>query len=156
LALLGFVAALALVAAYLWSRPRSLGPDFAPISFATLVRDPSGGDALICPRSLCLRAEPDLEPPIFTSSAAAVMRALRQHARKRRDVDEVDRRRGGSYQLRLLQRSSVASAPLVIDILVDPVSSGAATVAMYARSLGRPDHARMLAELRRWLAAIGE
>jgi hypothetical protein len=152
----GGAAALALIAAVLIWRPfLSASTDPGPVDFSTLVRQPAGGDALICIKLLCPRAEADLAPPIFTSSAADVAQELRLYASRSSLIDEIRDGRDPDH-LRFVQRSSPFGTPTFIDILVDPRSSGAATVAMYARSAGPPNHGKRLQQLRAWLAAVAD
>ena len=156
--LFGGLAGLAVFGAVLaslirWEPMLSDPVDPGPVDFANLVRKTPGGDALICPKSLCMHAQPDLEPPIFTSPADRLENRLRVFASRSALIDEIRTKQSGD-RLRFVQRSSVFGTPTYIDILIDPRSSGAATVAMYARARSSSSHARDLSQLRAWLTAL--
>ena len=132
-------------------------PDPGPPDFARLVRLASADDALICPRSLCLRARADLTPPIFTESAWRLREKLLAYARATPLTDEIRVKRDPA-RLRFIQRFSTFGQPLYIDILLAARSEDAATVAMYARGAAPNsfDHASDLARLRAWLDALSD
>jgi hypothetical protein len=135
-----------------WERRLGEAKDPGPVVFASLVRSNAGSDALICPVSLCLRTAPDLEPPVFTSSAAELEKELTDYARRAAGVDRISVAVPGTY--RFVERLSAFTAPLFVDVLVEPLSSGAATVAIYARGADRRSRAVRLDRARAWLSAF--
>lgn len=155
-ALVCAVAAFALIGAVAFERRLiATSADPGPANFPALHRLDSRDDALICPKSVCVSAKPDLMPPIFTVSAARLRQKLLAYARGAPGAGEIHTKQG-SAQLRFVQRSSPFGAALFIDVLVIARSSEAATLAMYARgAAGSPlAHASDLARLRIWLDAM--
>lgn len=146
-----------LIGAAVFERFIGVSADPGLPDFVSLRRLPSRDDALICPKSLCLRAQPDLEPPIFTESALRLREKLEAYARSAPLTDEISEKTT-LRRLRFVQRSSIFGEPLFIDILLIPRTNDASTLAMYARGAGPAsfDHASDLARLRAWLDALSD
>ena len=139
-----------------WQRVSQIlgGPqDFAPVDFSTLARLP--GDALFCPSDLCAAAQDAAVPPVFTISAERLAFKLRRFALGEAGVDEWPA--AGPDHLRFLHRSLILRLPVVIDARIVSRSSGAATVALYARpALGGLDFGANRALMARWIEALGQ
>ena len=138
-----------------WQRVSQIlgGPqDFAPADFSTVTRRP--GDALFCPSDLCA-AQDAAPPPVFTIPAERLAFKLRRFALGEVGVEEWPA--AGPDHLRFVHRSLILRLPVVIDARIVSRSSGAATVALYARpALGGLDFGANRALLARWIEALGQ
>ena len=128
--------------------------DLGPIDFATLTRRESPNDSLACLPETCPQARADVSPPLFTVSAARLAEKLRTALRNEPRVTELAP--VNDLHLRFLQRSALMRYPDLVDVLIVPRSSGAATLAIYSRSaVGRSDLGVNRARIERWLSYIG-
>jgi uncharacterized protein (DUF1499 family) len=128
--------------------------DLGPIDFATLTRRASRNEALACPPEACPEARADVTPPVFTIAATRLREKLLAgidgEPRLTRLADVSD------LHLRFVQRSLWLRFPDVVDVLILPRSSGAATLALYSRSaMGGPDIGVNRDRIERWLETIG-
>jgi hypothetical protein len=155
LALGGLVVVTVGLSAVFWQWQRWLGEtkDPGPVSFSTLVRIESVEDALICPASVCAHASPDLEPPVLTSPADAIEKELIAYARRVKGIDAMARKPTSGFY-RFVERPTFFGAPIFVDVMVEPLSSRASTVAIYTRGIGAGDHAAKLERARAWLRAL--
>jgi uncharacterized protein (DUF1499 family) len=129
--------------------------DSGPIDFATLTRRKTPNDALVCPPGTCPRAKADAEPPAFTINAQRLAEKMRDVALADARVQRLD---DGSRPdvLRFVQRSALMRYPDIVDIRIIPLSAGAATLAIYSRSLvGSSDLGVNRKRVERWLAGLG-
>lgn len=155
LLLAGCLFAAALGAA-LWNYLAAAAPDPGPVDFANLRRSSGAPDALVCSKSVCSSAQADIDPPIFTMSAARLREKILAYAGRASLTDRI-RPAKPSEELRFVQRNSLFGPPLYIDVLPIARSSGAATVAIYVRGPSPPfSHKRDLARLRQWLNALAD
>ena len=128
--------------------------DARPVDVPTLERRSTPNDALICPAEFCPRARADAEPAVFTTPAAGLREKLRRAALAEPRTVELDTG-DEANRLRFVQRSLLLRYPDVVDVLIVPRSSGAATLAIYSRSLvGRSDFGVNRARVERWLEAL--
>ena len=127
--------------------------DFGPTDFATLTRRP--GDALLCPPDLCLATQADAVPPVFTMSAPQLAARLRTYASAEIGVEELPA--VGPEHLRFVRRSLILRLPDVIDARILPRSSGAATLALYARPvLSAFDFGASRVRMERWMDGLAQ
>ena len=135
----------------------SNGSDFGlwqTIGFATLTRRESPNDSLACLPETCPQARADISPPLFTVSATRLAEKLRTALRNEPRVTELAP--VNDLHLRFVQRSALMLYPDLVDVLIVPRSSGAATLAIYSRSaVGRSDLGVNRARIERWLSYIG-
>ena len=127
--------------------------DFDPVDFPALTR--RSGDVLFCPPDLCVAALDAVDPPVFTIPAERLAFKLRRFVLGEVGVEEWPA--AGPDHLRFVHRSLILRLPVVIDIRILSRSSGAATVALYARPvLGAPDFGASRARMIRWIEALGQ
>lgn len=128
------------------------GPaDGGSVDFALLRT--SGNSYLLCPKSLCIAAEPDMEPPVYALPADALRAAL---------LTGLDPEENLSPPLvesplseRYVQRTAVLRLPDAVAVRYLPVSEDSSTLAIYSRSLvplGARERNRERVE--RWLAKL--
>jgi uncharacterized protein (DUF1499 family) len=139
----------------LWEQMgRALGTpdDLGAADFPTLTR--RWGDGLLCPPDLCAAAQAPLAPPVFTISAERLTQRLRRVALAEWGLVELPAARPD--HLRFVKRSALLRLPDVIDARIIARSSGAATLALYARpAVGLLDFGANRRRLERWLQALG-
>ena len=142
LLLIGFAAAILLTA-----------PRPGPVDFATLA--PGPGSTLICPADLCLAASEALPAPVFTISAERLAAKLRRVALAEPGVAELPD--STPDHLRFVRRSAMLRLPDVMDARILARSSGASTLALYARpAMGLLDFGANRRRLERWMAALSQ
>ena len=131
---------------------RSADTDF--VDFATLARPTSPNTALACPAGLCT-AKVDLvtEPvPLSAQDVAAKVAALT-------DVEprtQIVRSDPAGTRFVLVQRSLLFDFPDTVNIAIQSVDAGHATLAIYSRSnYGHGDLGVNAARLKRWLDRLG-
>ena len=129
--------------------PRDLGPT----DFAVLSR--RHGSALICPPDLCAAIAGADAPPVFTISAERLAAKLRRVALAEPGVAELPD--STPDHLRFVRRSAMLRLPDVMDARFLPRSSGASTLALYARpAMGLLDFGANRRRLERWMAALSQ
>ena len=130
------------------------GPaDPGPVDFATLEHLSGAPSWLLCPKSLCVAAAPDEEPPVYALPAEALRAALLTALGAEENLSAPAIENGLSE--RYVQRSSVLHLPDAIAIRYLPVSDDTSTLAIYSRSILRfaaDDRNRKRVE--RWLAKL--
>ena len=127
--------------------------DFDPVDFSTLTR--RSGDALLCPPDLCAAAPDGAPTPVFTIPAERLALKLRRFALGEVGVEEWPA--AGPDHLRFVHRSLILRLPVVIDARILSRSSGASSVALYARpALGWLDFGASRARMTRWIEALGQ
>lgn len=130
------------------------GPaDRGPVDFATLERAPGTSSWLLCPKSLCVAAEPDQEPPVYALPAEALRAALLTALEAEENLSSpvVEERLAERY----VQRTPVMHLADSISIRYLPVSDDTSTLAIYSQSLltfASGDRNR--ARVERWLAKL--
>ncbi len=132
-------------------RPFGQALDLGPVDFATLTPPP--GTALICPADICPAASQAIPSPVFTISAERLATKLRRYALGEVGVEEAPADEPG--RLRFVHRSLLLRLPEVIDARIVARSSGAASVALYARPvIGALDFGASRARMERWMEAL--
>ena len=160
-AIVAIVIVLVLVAGFFgFGRERTwallFGPaDLGPVpNFAELKRPKSANTFLACPPEVCVRAEPDLVPPVFAADPHALRQAFSAIIEAEPLVEHVavdDDGLGDRY----IQRTPVMRFPDTIVIRYVPVDVGRTTLVIYSRSkLGSNDFGVNEKRVRRWLRAL--
>jgi uncharacterized protein (DUF1499 family) len=156
--LLGLVGGLSAASPFgLWQtlgRLAGTRQDLGPVDLPGLTRRATNNDSLVCMPDDCPQARADVTPPVFTIPAARLrdklLAGLREEAGLTRLPDVSD------LHLRFVQHSHFLRLPDLVDVVVLPRSSGAATLALYSRSgLGGPDLGVNRDRVERWLEYIG-
>ena len=129
--------------------PRDLGPtDFVGVTRRS-------GTALICPPDVCAAARGAESPPVFTISAEKLTAKLRRVALAEPGVEEFPA--VAPDHLRFVRRSAMLRLPDIMDARILPRSSGASTLALYARpAIGLLDFGANRRRLDRWMTALGQ
>ena len=142
----GLLLLIGLATAIMLTAPRP-----GPVDFATLA--PGPGSTLICPADLCLAASEALPAPVFTISAERLAAKLRRHASGEVGVEEWPGE--DPLRLRFVHRSLLLRLPEVIDAQIVARSSGAASLALYARpAIPALDFGAARARMERWIEAL--
>lgn len=130
------------------------GPaDPGPADFETLERPAGVPSWLLCPKSLCVTAPPDEEPPVYALPAEALRAALLTALGAEENLSAPVIENGLSE--RYVQRTAVLHLPDAISIRYIPVSDDVSTLAIYSRStlpFAAGDRNRERVE--RWLAKL--
>jgi len=128
-------------------------PDLGPVEFATIRRRSTPNDALICPRDICLQAQPDAEPPVFPVPAARLRSLVSEVALAEPGTSLLDR---GPEQDRYLVRTRLMRFPDTVVIQVMERGEMRSTLALYSRSqVGSSDFGVNKRRLARWVERIG-
>ena len=124
------------------------------VDFATLARPSAPNTALSCPVGLCT-AKVDLVTapvPVSAEDLAAKVPAL-VDAESRIRIVQSD---PAGNRFVLVQRSLLFDFPDTVNIAIQPVDAGHATLAIYSRSnYGHGDFGVNLARVKRWLDRLG-
>jgi len=127
-------------------------PDLGPVDFATLERRSTPNDCLVCPRDLCSRAAPDIEPPVYPLAAERLRAIAREAILAEPDVTQVQ---SDGPQDRYVVRTRLLRFPDTVDVKVVALAEDRSTLALYSRSqIGRSDFGTNQRRLRRWVDRV--
>jgi uncharacterized protein (DUF1499 family) len=124
------------------------------VDFATLVRPTSPNTALACPVGLCIAKVDLITEPVAVSAQdlAAKVRSL-AGTESRTAIVQSD---PTGNRFVLIQRSLLFDFPDSVNIAIQPVDAGHATLAIYSRSnYGHGDLGVNRARVERWLDRLG-
>ncbi len=126
-------------------------PDQGPIDFATLSPPETPNRFLVCPKTLCAKA--DAEAPVFALPAEALRDAL--HAALTAEPDLSDPIPESGLSERYVQRTLIMRFPDTIAVRYIPVTDKTSTLAVYSRSLlGKDDRGVNRERVERWLRRL--
>jgi uncharacterized protein (DUF1499 family) len=130
------------------------GAETAAVDFRTLERHTAPNDALACPAGACTAKVDLTTQPVALSADALAGKVVQLAGDEPRTV--IVSRDDARHHFVLVQRSLVFAFPDTIDIEIQPVDAGHATLALYSRSkYGRGDLGVNRARVKRWLGRLG-
>lgn len=127
--------------------------DVPVIDFATLERDPTPNQYLLCPANLC-PGQTDGAAPIFDVPVTKLQAVWDEMIAELPRV-QVLRRDITNQQIDYVQRSRLLRFPDLITVRFEPVDDTHATLAIYSRSVyGKGDMGVNRARVEEWLAKL--
>jgi uncharacterized protein (DUF1499 family) len=127
--------------------------DVPVVDFATLQRNPTPNQYLLCPASLCT-TQTDGAAPVFDMTAEKLQAAWDQMIAEQPRV-QVLRRDITNIQVDYVQRSRILRFPDLVTVRFLPVDDAHATLAIYSRSVyGKGDFGVNRDRVEHWLAKL--